>query len=278
MTSDALSAADAAALILEAIEGKCRVVVALRPDAGGSSEGRRRVSVEAPGGVRRTGSVDGGELDRRADRLALELLAGTIQEGMHDGLYLELHGPRPELVIVGAGHIAQPLSSMGALLGFRVTVVDDRPSFATRERFPDASSVVTVDFAEPFADVALHALSHVVLVTRGHRYDYECLRRLLHLHPGPGYVGMIGSRRRVRATFEALVREAIPRERLATVHAPVGLDLGARTPAEIAVSVAAELVQHGRGGSGRPLRDVERVLERFLGRDASAAAPGSPGS
>jgi xanthine dehydrogenase accessory factor len=82
----------------------------------------------------------------------------------------------------------------------------------------------------------------------------------------------------VRATFEALVREAIPRERLATVHAPVGLDLGARTPAEIAVSVAAELVQHGRGGSGRPLCEVERVLERFLGRDASLAAPGSRGS
>lgn len=178
-------------------------------------------------------------------------------------VFLELHHPSPELVIVGAGHVAQPLSTMGAILGLRVTVLDDRPEFATRERFPEAHILREMDFSRPFQGMTLHRWTHVVLVTRGHKYDYECLRRVLQSDPLPGYIGMIGSRRRVRATFDALLAEGISRERLARVHAPIGLDIGGETPAEIAVSVAAELVHHWRGGSCRPLSQMEHILERF---------------
>ena len=179
-------------------------------------------------------------------------------------VYLELHHPPVELVIVGAGHLAQPLCTLGALLGMEVFVLDDRPEFATKERFPEAAEVRRVDFSRPFEDAPLHPWSHVLLVTRGHRYDYECLRMVLEGEAEPAYIGMIGSRRRVRATFQALLDEGLPRERLQRVRAPIGLDLGAETPAEIAVAVAAELVQVWRGGSGRPLQEKESVLDRLL--------------
>jgi xanthine dehydrogenase accessory factor len=188
--------------------------------------------------------------------------------------FLEMHQPRWELVIVGAGHVAQPLCSIGSLLGLYVRVLDDRPRFATRERFPEADSLQEIDFADPFAGIPLHRWSHVVLVTRGHKYDYECLRKILVSDTLPGYIGMIGSRRRVRAAFDALLREGVPRQRLGSVYAPIGLDIGSETPAEIALSVGAELVQHWRGGSGRPLSELEHVLERFHPEeDVHSASP-----
>ena len=179
-------------------------------------------------------------------------------------LYAEVRRPIRELIVVGAGHVAQPMAHMGALLGYRVTVLDDRPDFATRERFPDAERLIRADFADPFADVVLHERSFLLLVTRGHKYDYECLVRALRADPAPAYIGMIGSRRRVRATYVQLIEDGVDRALLERIHAPVGLDIGAETPEEIAVSVAAELVMLDRGGTGVPLRGVERVAERFF--------------
>jgi xanthine dehydrogenase accessory factor len=198
-----------------------------------------------------------------------------LSDGTPARIYVEVHDPPATLVIVGAGHIARPLAEMGTLLGFRVTVLDDRPAFATRERFPSAAHVRVMDLADPFAGVPVHRGTHVVLVTRGHKYDYECLLRLLGEDTLPGYLGLIGSRRRIRATFVQLVQEGISRERIDLIRAPLGLDLGAQTPAEIAVAVAAELVMLHRGGSGAPLRERERILERFFPNGADEG--GDPG-
>jgi xanthine dehydrogenase accessory factor len=150
-----------------------------------------------------------------------------------------------------------------------VTVLDDRPEWARQDRFPDSATVLQVDFGDPFRDVAIHPRSHVVLVTRGHRYDYECLVRLLRLDPPPAYIGMIGSRRRVRATFAQLGAEGFGPEAAARVWAPIGLDIGAQTPTEIAIAVAAEVVLARRGGTGNPLRGLERVATRFMDADAA---------
>lgn len=185
-------------------------------------------------------------------------------------LYVERVEPPPELVIVGAGHIAQPLAAIGKLLGYRVTVLDDRPEFARRERFPDADRVIVADFSDPFAGVPIHARTRLVLVTRGHRYDYDCLRTLATMETEPAYIGMIGSRRRVRAVFEQLAAEGFDAEWLGRVHAPVGLHLGGETPAEIAVAIAAEMILAAHGGTGRPLRDVARVV-RYVKSLAVAA-------
>ena len=266
-----LDAPTAAAGVLEAVDrGESVALLVVVHDPVGERRGRRLL-------VSRSwdrGTLGSPEADEAARAVARRGLEGEgAEEGMVElemgeeeplGVYMEIHHPQPEFVVVGAGHIAQPLSTLGSILGCRVFVLDDRPEFATRERFPEAERVVKVSFDDPFAEVPIRRHSHLVLVTRGHKYDYQCLRRVLRADPLPAYIGMIGSRRRVRATWAQLMEEGIPRERIARVRAPVGLDIGAETPGEIAVAVAAEIVEMWRGGTGKPLREEERVLERFF--------------
>lgn len=267
-----MNAATAATRMIEAVEaGGSAVCMVLLTGSGEASAGRRLLLLrDASDQEHVMGSLGDAHLDTAAAALArqglvdLEATDGLVETEAGAELYREIRRPIPELVIVGAGHIAQPLSSMGALLGFRVLVVDDRPDFATNERFPDADRVVRVDFSDPFRELTIHRESHVLLVTRGHRYDYDCLVRLLRAEPRPAYIGMIGSRRRVRATYVQLLEDGIGRDRLDWIHAPVGLDVGAETPAEIAVAVAAELVLVRRGGSGRTLTSMARVAERYF--------------
>ncbi|HAT16438.1 MAG TPA: hypothetical protein DCS76_01505 [Gemmatimonadetes bacterium] len=271
-----LTAVEATAEVLDAQEA--RHPMALVVGVSGSPElvGTRVVVRQAKGGAK---SLVGSFGDAVLDDGALALGTQRLEEhrastkGLYElksasgstvQVYVEVHYPQPDLVIVGAGHIAQPLCSMGALMGFRVIVVDDRPDFATRERFPEAERIVRVDFMDPFADIPIHSTSHIVLVTRGHKYDFECLRHLLKTEVEPPYVGMIGSRRRIRAAFSQLQGEGMPKDRLSRVRAPVGLDIGAETPVEIAVAVAAEIVLQWRGGTGVPLAEQERILERFF--------------
>ncbi|HUP88709.1 MAG TPA: XdhC family protein [Longimicrobiales bacterium] len=180
------------------------------------------------------------------------------------GLFAELHVPTASLLIFGAGHIAVPLAEFGAQLGFDVTVLDDRREFANAERFPTGVDVKILDFAAPLRDVRLLPSSFVVLVTRAHEYDFECLREIVAQEIQPRYIGMVGSRRRVRAAFTALLDGGVSQDKLAAIHAPIGLDIGAETPAEIALSILAEITRVRRGGNNHELRSKERVLERFF--------------
>lgn len=278
-----IGAAQAAQLLLGTSEAGGRGAVATVVGGPAALLGLRLVRLRRDGGVETFGTL-GGRLD--AD------VAGLLDEGIADvrardgirtlegdpdiELYIEIRRPVRELVVVGAGHIAQPMAHIGALLGYRVIVLDDRPDFATRERFPEADRLIRADFSDPFADVVLHDRSYLLLVTRGHKYDYECLIRALRADPTPAYIGMIGSRRRVRATYVQLLDEGIPRSLVDRIHAPVGLDIGAETPEEIAVAVAAELILLDRGGSGGMLKDVERVAERFFSDDLSGPTPEEP--
>lgn len=223
-------------------------------------------------GTRFYGDLGSPEASAEA-RLLLESSNGPGCHSLAGGveLYVERWEPPAELVIVGAGHVAQPLALIGSMLDFRVTVLDDRPEFATRERFPGADRVLVADFADPLAGIAIDHRTSIVLVTRGHRHDYDCLRELAGRDVLPRYIGMIGSKRRVRAAFEQLAAEGVPADWLARVHAPLGLDIGAETPAEIAVAVAAEIVLAARGGSARPLSERAQVLRHVR---ALTGAPG----
>jgi xanthine dehydrogenase accessory factor len=268
-------AAEGAELLLATAEsgGTAAAVVVVRAGDAGLLGGRLVIAHDPDGAETVRGSLGTAPLDAAAADLLREAI-GTLRtrDGLREltagdmtvELYLEVRRPVQELIVVGAGHIAQPMAHIGALLGFRVTVLDDRPDFATRERFPDADRLVQADFSDPFADVRLHERTHILLVTRGHKYDYDCLVRALRTDPRPAYIGMIGSRRRVRATYEKLVEEGFGRDLIDRIHAPVGLDVGAETPEEIAIAVAAELVMLRRGGTGVPLKDVERIAERFF--------------
>ncbi|HLN65124.1 MAG TPA: XdhC family protein, partial [Symbiobacteriaceae bacterium] len=171
-------------------------------------------------------------------------------------VYLEPFLPPPDLLVVGAGHVGQAVANLGKHLGFRVTVVDDRPAWANRERFPSADTVVCDDFVYAVRRLEPGARHYVVLVTRGHQHDADCLRELL-VRP-VAYLGMIGSRTRIGHVFAMLAAEGVRGALLERVHAPIGLDIGARTPTEIAVAVAAELVLARRGGSGLPLSHLRR--------------------
>lgn len=261
-----LSAAAALEHARAALEGTGPPVVAVTVLAGAVAGARMCVWANAHAGTLGSAALDAAAVEAARRALHADAPPGTfrVEGDPPTELYLEPHRPPPSLVIVGAGHVARPLCTLGALLGFRVTVLDDRPEFATRERFPEAAEVRRADFSEPFRGIEVGARSWLVLVTRGHRYDFEALREVLRRPEAPAYVGMIGSRRRTRAALDALAKDGVPRERLAAVHAPIGLDVGAETPEEIAVAVAAELVLARRGGSGRPLRAVERVAERWI--------------
>lgn len=160
--------------------------------------------------------------------------------------------PRPALLICGGGHIALPLSQMGKMLDLGVVVIDDRPSYASVARFPWADQVVCAPFAQALRDYPVDGDTYAVIVTRGHSHDYECLRHLLGR--GAGYLGMIGSRRRVAGVLRLLRDDGFSAEVIANLHSPIGLDIGAQTPAEIAISILAEIVQARRGGTGRSLK------------------------
>jgi xanthine dehydrogenase accessory factor len=267
--------AAAARAALDARAGGRPVAVVGRAD--GASDGRR-VLVYGAGDAR--GTLGDEALDRAARSLGESLLAeivsgasgpraraSAVDADPGTPLYAELHQSPARLFVVGAGHIALPLARLGVLLGFPVVVLDDREGFATGDRFPDASRVLRVDFADPFAAAVPGPDDFVVLVTRAHRYDFDCLRQLVDRGDPPRYIGMVGSRRRIRAAFRAVLDAGVPAERLVAVHAPIGVDIAAETPEEIAVSIAAELVAVRRGAvPGGSLRDRERVVERWAGR------------
>lgn len=253
-----ISAADATRAIAQARQRGAELVTITV--LAGEAAGTRYVSRAAQS---IEGSVDM-DLDARAQVLADAVWQsrGTVCE---DGLFAELHLVAEPLVIFGAGHIAVPLANLALALGFDVTVLDDRQDFAQPARFVEGVSVLQLDLAQPIREVSISARSFVVMLTRAHKHDFDCLRVVLQQPVLPRYIGMIGSKRRVRAAFKALLQGGVSRELLAHVHAPVGIDIGAETPAEIAVSIAAELIQVRRNQtvSGSMVNDA-RVLERLM--------------
>jgi xanthine dehydrogenase accessory factor len=153
--------------------------------------------------------------------------------------------PAPHLYIVGAGHVGWHLARAAAQIGFRMTVIDDREKFASRDRFPDADDIVVEPIAEWLHRVEVPATSYVVVVTRGHQGDLEAMRGLAARDLK--YLGLIGSRAKVARIRTMLLAEGMPPECLDRVHSPIGLDIGAVTPAEIAISILAELIAVRRG-------------------------------
>jgi xanthine dehydrogenase accessory factor len=173
---------------------------------------------------------------------------GLICGGQMD-VYIEPIEPSPELYVIGAGHVGFHLARLAHEVGFRVRVVDDREKFANAERFPTATEIVVDDVPAWIERTTIPAHAYTVIVTRGHTNDLEALRALAPRELR--YLGLIGSRAKVARIFEALRSDQMPEEHLARVHAPIGLDIGAVTPQEIAVSILAELiaVKHGKFAS-----------------------------
>lgn len=175
--------------------------------------------------------------------------------------------PEDRLIILGGGHVALPVVEFGAKAGFSVTVVDDRLSFANPGRFPWADHVICDSFMHAIKSLNIRRQDYVCILTRGHRWDADCLRAILSGEE-PGYLGMIGSRRRVSIVKESLVEEGYSAEALGRLHSPIGLDIGGITPPEIAISILAEIIAAKRKGhASRSLRNQSdldySVVERL---------------
>ncbi len=169
--------------------------------------------------------------------------AGLVCGGTLE-IFVEPILPPADLYIFGAGHVAASLYKVARIAGFDVTVIDDREAYANRERFPEAQQVIAEDFEKAAAQLTPSESSYIVIVTRGHRDDMRILRWAVQTPAR--YVGMIGSKRKTITIFKELQAEGLPAHLFDRVHAPVGLDIGAITPEEIAVSITAELIAKRR--------------------------------
>ena len=156
-------------------------------------------------------------------------------------VFMDAVQPRPTLLIAGAGHVGQALCHLGKWLGFDVAIVDDRVDFASEERLPEADEIIIGDIAEELRKYPVDHLTYAVIVTRGHQHDEEALHSVVESNAR--YVGLIGSRRKIKLIYDDLRDMGIPEERLAKVYAPIGLDINSKTVPEIAVSIAAQLIQ-----------------------------------
>jgi xanthine dehydrogenase accessory factor len=195
-------------------------------------------------------------LDSRAEArtFKLEELIETPQGQPPARILFERIEPEPRLVICGAGHVGASLARLARSIGYRTVLIDDRADFVARERFPDEGIelVAASDWAEAVrVSVGAGRGVSVAVVTRGHNEDEECLQAVMSTHPD--YVGLIGSKRRTNIVLERLRERGVDEQRLREVRAPVGLDIGAVSPEEVALSILAEIVTERRGGTGLPL-------------------------
>jgi xanthine dehydrogenase accessory factor len=201
-------------------------------------------------------------LHSRAEARTFKLaeIADELSPGVEGRVLFERIEPEPRLVICGAGHVGASLARLARFIGYRTTVIDDRADFVARERFQDEEIeliVATTGWMDALRErIGAGRGVSVAVVTRGHNEDEECMRAIMQTHPD--YVGLIGSRRRTNIVLERLRDAGFDEERLREVRAPVGLDIGAVSPQEVALAILAEIVTERRGGTGLPLSSWRR--------------------
>jgi xanthine dehydrogenase accessory factor len=253
---------------LEALRAGEPVCVATIVAASGSTprDVGTKMLIRPDGGT--VGTIGGGPMEQTATQdalAALELGRSTVKHysllghgedslsicGGEADVFLEVLNPEPELVLVGGGHVGLSLAELGVYLGFRVTVIDDRPEFATAERFPMAHRTIVAPSDQVAQVIDITGSTSILIATHGHSGDAEALRAVIS--SPAAYIGMVGSQRKVASIWKALGEQGVSKDALARIYSPVGLDIGSESPAEIALSIMAELLLVLRGGTGRPL-------------------------
>lgn len=239
-------------------EGK-KGALAIVIDAQGSTPRKTgaKMVVHEDGSI--SGTIGGGKIEALVHQEALQIMRQGEPHTMHFDLkgddpvenisicggsldvYIEPITPAPTVFIFGGGHISLFVARLSKMVGFEVAVIDDRAEFANRERFPEAGLVIADEFASTVKKLKVNRTSYLVIVTRGHRQDEEVLEWAAQTDAK--YVGMIGSGKKIQTVYSNLKKKGISQERLNRVHAPIGLDIGAETPEEIAVSIVAEMIQ-----------------------------------
>lgn len=243
----------------EAAAGRRSVLVApLHDDESKRTSECARLVVRENG--ESSGTLGDPALDRAAVERALDVIFRATSRtevvdasGTRERLFFELHGPATTLLIFGAGQVAIPLVRLAKVLGWHTVVVDGRERFATRERFPDADDIRVGLLADIAAELKYDASTFVILVAHDYKFEIPVLRVVLERNPA--YIGLLGNRSRGAAVLRFLAEEGVGAEQLARVHVPIGLDIGARTPSEIALSVIAEALAVRNGRPGTPMKE-----------------------
>jgi xanthine dehydrogenase accessory factor len=234
------------------------IVVSSRPEV----QPGRKVIVLEDGSL--VGSLGTEALDSKIGGLALAIFKDKKRQlvEIDNGIqaFVDILSSEAHLVVCGAGHIAVPLAQIARSVGFRVTVLDDRSDFANPLRFPDCE-VIAEDFTLALREMTFGPSTYVVVITRGHMHDVDCLTQVLGQKLA--YIGLIGSRRRVRIVLEILEKEGIAQAHLKKVFTPIGLPIGAESPEEIAISIVSELVCVRRKGPAQA-----RTLRTAVGMDS----------
>ena len=219
--------------------------------------------------IRETGESEGSLGDPIVDDFAVEKALSLMVHGRNEYIvnengseyFIEAYTTPPQLVICGGGHVAKALANLAKPLEFRLFITDDREEFANYERFPEADIIVAEKPEDALGKLPLNANTFIVVATRGHRYDNSAL--LAAAKTPAKYVGLMGSKRKTILIYEDLLRSDLDVERIAEIRSPIGLDIKARTPEEIAVSIISEILMFRLGGTGVPMKLDDKQLERL---------------
>ena len=229
---------------------------------------------EAPLGsklfIREDGFTEGTLGNADLDHEAVKNARGLMVHGKNDYVvteggaeyFVEAYTTPPQLVICGGGHVSKAIAAHAKTLGFRLFITDDRTEFANEERFPEADMVVAKKPEEALEELPINPNTFIIVATRGHRFDNVALAAAVNTPAR--YVGLMGSRRKTILIYEDLVRMGIPIDRIRDIRSPIGLDISARTPEEIAVSIIAEILMFRLGGTGHPMKLDQRQIDRIV--------------
>lgn len=188
----------------------------------------------------------------RTVKMPLPVCAGVIT------CFINVFQSLDTLILVGAGHVAQPMAKLAKMLGFRVVVMDDRPEYATRERFPEADQLIVDSWEKALGKAVIDENSFIIILTYAGEYDELALRKVINSKAA--YIGMIASQSKAKAILAKLQREKVPNDLLKRVITPIGLDVGAETPAEIAVSTMAQIISIRKKATGKTLSIAEQEI------------------
>jgi xanthine dehydrogenase accessory factor len=188
--------------------------------------------------------------------------------------YIEAYTTPPTLVLAGGGHVSKAISNVASTLGFRIFVIDDRDEFSNAERFPEAEQTVVSDYGSAFEKLPIGTNSFIVIATRGHRYDASATASAMRTPAS--YVGLLGSKRKTILIFEELFAEGFSMEQIQSVRSPIGLNISARTPEEIALSILSEIVGFRLGGDGGTLKLDQRLIDKAAEKAAQRSETNEP--
>lgn len=266
---------DFAEEVVAAYEGGAPVAIVnivVAPEGSGLTVGSRML-------VRENGATSGSLGDEKLESVSARQARELMALGKNDYVvadsgveyYIEAYTTPPTLVIAGGGHVSKALAPIAKSVGFRLFILDDREEFANAERFPEAEIVQVGDYDSVLQDLPINANSFIVIATRGHRYDDSALASALKTPAS--YVGLLGSKRKTILIYEALLNRGFTIDDLRRTRSPIGLDIAARTPEEIAISIMAEILMFRLGGSGGVLKLEERLIQAAVKKAAKAEEP-----